>query len=251
MNILIVENEKPAADKVVRLLKKLDKSLSVMGVFETVEDTINRLQEEPHPDLILMDIQLDDGLCFEIFETINIDIPVIFTTAYDEYTLKAFKVNSVDYLLKPIDEDALRNAINKFKSLHDKAVFKNDMIMQLVRELNAGFKNRFLVKIGPRYRSVPVGEISCFYISERVTFIRTFADKEYAIDYSLDYIQKSVDYHTFFRINRNCMVNINAISDILFYSSSRLKIKLNSNKPMEDLIVSRDKVHEFKKWIGK
>jgi DNA-binding LytR/AlgR family response regulator len=251
MNILIVENEKPAAEKIVRLLEKIDRSLTIAGIVETVEGAINQLQNEAPPDLILMDIQLDDGLCFEIFETIGIDIPVIFTTAYDEYMLKAFKVNSVDYLLKPVEEDALRNAINKFKSLHDKAVFKNDMIMQLIRELNAGFKNRFLVKIGPRYRSVPVGEISCFYISGRVTFIRTFADKEYAIDYSLDYILKSVDYHTFFRINRNCMVNINAISDILFYSSSRLKIKLNSNKPMEDLIVSRDKVHEFKKWIDK
>ena len=107
MNVLIVENETPAADKIVRLLKEIDKSITILGVVETVEDAINRLQIKPLPDLIFMDIQLDDGLCFEIFETINVDIPVIFTTAYDEYTLKAFKVNSVDYLLKPIDEEHL------------------------------------------------------------------------------------------------------------------------------------------------
>ena len=117
MNILIVENEKPAADKLVRLLMKIDKSVTILGVIETIEETINRLQEIPLPDLILMDIQLDDGLCFEIFEAAKIDIPVIFTTAYDEYTLKAFKVNSIDYLLKPIDEELLKSALAKFVKL--------------------------------------------------------------------------------------------------------------------------------------
>ena len=251
MNILIIENEKPAADKIARLLGKIDRSLVITGIIETVEGAINHLRCESLPDLILMDIQLDDGLCFEIFENVGIDIPVIFTTAYDDYMLKAFKVNSVDYLLKPVEEEALRKAISKFKLLRDKANFRNEIYMQLVRELNTGFKNRFLVKIGARYRSVPVDDISCFHISGRITFIRTNADKEYAIDYSLDYIQKSVDYRRFFRINRNCIINIHAINDILFYSSSRLKIKLNSNKPIEDLIVSRDKVHEFKEWVDK
>lgn len=251
MNILIVENEKPAADKIVMLLKKVDKSVTVIGVVESVEGAIIRLQEEPLPDLILLDIQLDDGLCFEIFETIKIDTPIIFTTAYDEFTLKAFKVNSVDYLLKPIEEIPLRNAINKFKSLHYKNTVNNDLLKRMFDELNIGYKNRFLIKIGTNYRSIQVSEISCFYILERATFIRTFADREYSVDYSLDYIQKTIDHNTFFRINRNCIVNIDAISDILGYSSSRLKIKFNSHKPIDDLIVSRDKVSEFKKWIDK
>jgi len=251
MNILIIENEKPAADKIVMLLKKVDKSVTVIGIVESVEGAINRLQEEPLPDLILMDIQLDDGLCFEIFETIKIDTPIIFTTAYDEFTLKAFKVNSVDYLLKPIEEIPLRNAINKFKSLHYKNVVNNDLLNRLFDELNMGYKNRFLIKIGVNYRSIQVKEICCFYILERAAFIRTYTDRDYSIDYSLDYIQKTIDPNFFFRINRNCIVNINAISDILSYSSSRLKIKLNSQKPIDDLIVSRDKVSEFKKWIDK
>jgi DNA-binding LytR/AlgR family response regulator len=251
MNVLIIENEKPAADKIVRLLKKVDESVTVTDIIESVEGSINRLQKEPLPDLILMDIQLDDGLCFEIFETIKIDIPVIFTTAYDEYILKAFKVNSIDYLLKPIEELPLRNAISKFKSLHYKDTLRKDLLKGLFKELNSGYKNRFLVKIGTNYRSIQVSEISCFYILERAVFIRTFADTDYSVDYSLDTIQKTIDPGIFFRINREFIVNINAISDIISYSSSRLKIKLNSRKPIDDLIVSRDKVSEFKTWIDK
>ncbi len=125
MNVLVVENEHPAADRIVRLLKKIDKSITVLDVVETVEEATNRLQEKPEPDLILMDIQLDDGLCFEIFDTISVDIPVIFTTAYDEYTLRAFKVNSIDYLLKPVDEDSLWSALAKYKKLDaDKRSFQ-------------------------------------------------------------------------------------------------------------------------------
>jgi two-component system, LytTR family, response regulator LytT len=251
MNVLIIENEKPAADKIVRLLKKVDKSITVAGIIESVEGSVNRLQQEPLPDLILMDIQLDDGLCFEIFDTICIDIPVIFTTAYDQYMLKAFKVNSIDYLLKPIEEASLRNAINKFNSLHRKDTLRNDLLRGLYKELYTGYKNRFLVKIGTNYRSVQVSEISCIYILERAVFIRTFADADYSIDYSLDTVQKTLDPTLFFRINRDYIVNVNAISDIISYSSSRLKIRLNSRKPIDDLIVSRDKVSEFKKWIDK
>lgn len=251
MNILIVENEKPAADKIVRLLKKIDKSVNVIGIIESVEGAINRLQVDPFPDLIMMDIQLDDGLCFEIFETIHIEIPIIFTTAYDEFALKAFRVNSVDYLLKPIDEVSLSNAINKYKSLHYKEAVNNDLLKRLYKELNTGFKTRFLIKIGSNFRSIPVKDICCFHILERATFIRTFEDRDFSIDYSLDYIQKIIDFSIFFRINRDCIVNVNAINEILCYSSSRLKLKLKSHKPIEDLIVSRDKVSEFKKWIDK
>ncbi|MCJ7821375.1 MAG: LytTR family DNA-binding domain-containing protein, partial [Bacteroidales bacterium] len=205
----------------------------------------------PLPDLTLMDIQLDDGLCFEIFESINIDIPVIFTTAYDEFVLKAFKVNSVDYLLKPIEEIPLSNAINKFKSLHYNNTVTNDLLKRLSKEINRGYKNRFLVKIGANYRSVQVTDICCFYILERATFIRTFSERDYSVDYSLDYIQKTLDPEVFFRINRRCIVNINAVTDITGYSSSRFEIRLNSRKPLDDLIVSRDKVTEFKKWIDR
>ena len=147
MNVLIIENEKPAADKLKRLLQKIDENIAIVGIIETVEGTVNWLQNNPSPDLILIDIQLDDGICFEVFETIQVDTPVIFTTAYNEYALRAFKVNSIDYLLKPIEEIPLRNAINKFKSLHYNNTVRNDLLKRLFKELNIGYKNRFLIKI--------------------------------------------------------------------------------------------------------
>lgn len=251
MNILVVENELPAADKIVRLLKKIDKSINIMDVIETVEGAINRLQKKPGPDLILMDIQLDDGLCFEIFETVNVEIPVIFTTAYDEYTLKAFKVNSVDYLLKPIDEESLKLALGKYKKLYaDKDPFRRDF-RQLLHELRNQHKSRFLIRIGDRYRSVPVAEISHFQISERNLFLCDYHGKDYGIDYSLEQLQNILDPRKFFRINRECIVSIGAIELMYSYSSSRLQLTLKNRGKNDLFIVSRDKVTDFKKWIDR
>jgi DNA-binding LytR/AlgR family response regulator len=251
MNILIVENEMPAAEKIIRQLKKLDKSIAVLGVIETVEETINRLQEKPQPDLILMDIQLDDGLCFEIFDTINVDTPVIFTTAYDEYTLRAFKVNSIDYLLKPIDEESLKKALGKYKKLYtDNSPYRTDF-RQLLNEFRNQFKSRFLIKIGDKFKSVAVKEISHFHICERNVFLNDSQGKDYGIDYSLDQLQGILDPRKFFRINRDCIINIEAISLMYSYSSSRLQVTLKNGKNNETYIVSREKVADFKKWIDK
>ena len=251
MNILIIENEKPAADKLIRLLMKIDKSINILGVIETVEGTINRLQENPKPDLILMDIQLDDGLCFEIFETANIEIPVIFTTAYDEYMLKAFRVNSIDYLLKPIEEGLLNSALTKFKKLYaDKDPFQRDF-KQLLFEFRNQFKSRFLIKIGEKYRSVPIGEISHFHINERSVFLSDLQGKDYGIDYSLEQLQTMLDPRKFFRINRECIVNIESISLMYSYSSSRLQLTLKNLEKSDLFVVSRDKVSEFKRWIDR
>ena len=251
MNVLVVENENPAVEGLISLLNKIDSDINVIGITQSVESTINWFQSHPNPDLIFMDIQLDDGLCFELFETMKIEIPVIFTTAYDEYMLSAFKVNSVDYLLKPIELNHLSVAIEKFKSIHYNSSANNEVIKQLLNKLHKGYKNRFLIKIGDNYKSIQDKEIACFYIMEKATFIRTLANKDYAIDYSLDRLQKIINPDRFFRINRNSIININEIKDILSYSSSRLKIQLNSDKPIYDLIVSRDKVREFKNWIDK
>jgi DNA-binding LytR/AlgR family response regulator len=166
--------------------------------------------------------------------------------------LSAFKVNSVDYLLKPIEEIPLRNAIEKFKTIHYQKTLSNNLLSQLAKDFNTGYKTRFLMKVGDHYKSIPTSEISCFYILERATFIRTFTNKEYSLDYSLDDLQTKIDPDKFFRINRNYIINMDAIADILSYSSSRLNIKLNGNKSIDDdLIVSKDKVSAFKKWIDK
>jgi DNA-binding LytR/AlgR family response regulator len=230
MNILVIENEHPAADKIIRLLKKIDKSIAVMDVIETVGEAINRLQESPHPDLILMDIQLDDGLCFEIFDTIEVDIPVIFTTAYDEYTLRAFKVNSIDYLLKPVDEESLGSALAKFKKLNaDKDPYRRDF-RQLLHEFRNQYKSRFLIRIGDKFRSIPTGEISHFHITERSVFMSDYHGQDYGVDYSLDQLQEMLDPRKFFRINRECIVNIDSISLMYSYSSSRLQLTLKGRE---------------------
>lgn len=252
MKILVVENEKPAAEKIVNLLKKIDRTVIILGVIETVEEAINRLQDKPEPDLILMDIQLDDGLCFEIFETITVDIPVIFTTAYDEYTLKAFKVNSVDYLLKPIEEASLAAALAKFNKLYfvDKDPFKRDFRM-LLNEFRNQYKSRFLIRTGEKYRSVTSGEISHFHISERSVFLSDTQGKDYGVDYSLEQLQGMLDPRKFFRINRECIVNIDSISLMYSYSSSRLQLTLKNSEKSDLFVVSRDKVADFKKWIDR
>jgi DNA-binding LytR/AlgR family response regulator len=252
MDILIIENEIPAAEKLVRLLHKIDANNTIVDILDTVEGSVNWLQNNPSPDLILLDIQLDDGICFEIFETIKVTVPIIFTTAFDDYVLRAFKVNSVDYLLKPIEEEALHQALNKFKAFHLKQ--PDDLFKQLFFELNRQYKNRFLIKVGVHYKSIPVNEIGCFYILERAVFARTLSGKDYPVDHSLDYLQKIIDPEKFFRINRNCIIGIHCISDILSYSSSRLQLRINEKIHNTDdgfLVVSREKVGEFKKWIDK
>ncbi len=250
MNVLVIENERPAADRICRLLKKIDSSASISGILETVEASVNWFQENSQPDLILMDIQLDDGMCFEIFENVDIEVPVIFTTAYDNYTLKAFKVNSIDYLLKPIDEESLKAALNKFRRLSEKTPVKVD-IEKIIRELSNQYKSRFLIKSGPRYRSVPVAEASYFHISERNVFLKDFNGREYGLDYSLDQLQKMLDPSRFYRINRDCIINIDAISQMVSYSSSRLQLTLRNEKQNDIFVVSRDKVSEFKKWVDR
>lgn len=251
MNILIIENERPAADKLQEILAKINRDIVVVGITETVEQSINWLQDMAAPDLILMDIQLDDGICFEIFDTITVDIPVIFTTAYNDYVLQAFKVNSVDYILKPIAENELRNALNKFKTVHGR--LNEDTIRDLFKELHKQYKTRFLIKIGLHYKSVSINEICCFYIVERAVFVKTYKGLEYAIDYSLDHIQKIIDPNKYFRLNRNCIVCIDAITDIVSFSSSRLQLILDTKNAIDksSLVVSRDKVRKFKKWVDR
>lgn len=248
MNILIAENEKHAAEKLIRLLQKIDPTIRISGITETVEGSVNWIQSNNKPDLILMDIQLDDGLCFEIFETINVETPVIFTTAFDEYTLRAFKVNSVDYLLKPVEEEALRAAIEKFRKYHSGRSPGAADYGKMFREFSARHKSRFLVRAGSRYRSIPASEISHFHILDRSVFLKDFSGKDYGMDHSLDQLQHMLDPEKFFRISRDCIVNIDAITLISRYSSSRLIISLKPEEKSERFIVSRDKAAEFKRW---
>lgn len=250
MNVLIIEDEHLAAEKLEKMVRTIDAEINILAKLESVIDSINWLNSNEKPDLIFMDIQLDDGICFEIFDSVNIETPIIFTTAYDSYAIKAFQVNSVDYLLKPIEKIALFKALEKYKQIYQTNQFQQEKVNILYNQIIHNYKTRFFVKIGNHFHSISVNEIQCFLIQERGTFLRTINGKKYDLDYSLDQVQKLLDPNKFFRINRNFLIHIDSIQDIYSYSSSRLGVKLKMLDHL-DMIVSRDKVSEFKKWLDR
>lgn len=250
MIVLIIEDEQPASQKLIRLLKETDPGIEVISVLGSVEQSVNWLLENKSPELIFMDIQLEDGLCFEIFEKVRIKTPIIFTTAYDGYALKAFKVNSIDYLLKPINPDELKDAIDKFDAMH-RTIQDYSKYESVIHQLPTRNKERFLIKIGEHYKSVPTSDISCFYSLERSVFLFTNTGKNYPVDYSLDKIEQLVDSKLFFRVNRNFIINYYAIQDMIAYSSNRMKVILANWHEKEDIIVSRERVSDFKVWMDR
>ncbi|MDX9905414.1 MAG: LytTR family DNA-binding domain-containing protein [Bacteroidales bacterium] len=250
MKVLIIEDERPASQKLERLIRQIDPGTEIAGIIESVEQATNWLLNNPPPDLIFMDIQLDDGICFEIFENVTIKTPVIFTTAYDEYSLKAFKVNSVDYLLKPVVLEELKNAIAKFREVHHQKVDFAQM-RSFISHYQPQTKERFLIRIGGHYRSIQVSRINCFFNKERCSFIHIDKGNNYAVDYSLDKVEELIDPKMFFRVNRNLIVNFTAIQDVLIYSSNRLKIILSGWDEEDEILVSRERVAEFKEWMDR
>lgn len=250
MKVLIIEDEQLASQKLIRLIEEIDSSIEIVEIIKSVEQATNWLLNNSHPELIFMDIQLEDGTCFEIFENCAIKTPVIFTTAYDDYSLKAFKVNSVDYLLKPVVLEELKNAIEKFKTVHRQKV-DYAKIESFVNQLLPKKKERFLIKIGEHYRSIEISRINCFFIKERCNFINVDKGKNYAIDYSLDKVEDIIDSKIFFRVNRNFIINFLAIQDVIVYSSSRLKIILTNWEENDEILVSRERVAEFKEWMDR
>jgi DNA-binding LytR/AlgR family response regulator len=185
MKVVIVEDEHLAAEKLAGQLQRVVPGVEVLKTLESVEEAVNWFGSNPAPDLVFMDIQLEDGISFEIFEAIKLQAPVIFTTAYDEYAIRAFKVNSVDYLLKPIDEEDLKKAIQKFRKIFDETEFAS-RVTRVIEQVSKKYKTRFFMKIGTHFRSVKVTEICCFFVQERNTFLRTTTGKTYDIDHSLD-----------------------------------------------------------------
>ncbi len=251
MTTLIIEDEKPAARLLQRKLTKLNIEVGVM--LHSVEESIEWFSRNEHPDLIFLDIQLSDGLSFEIFEKIDIKSAVIFTTAYDEYALKAFKLNSVDYLLKPIDEDDLEAAILKFKDRLPKQEMLNLDFEQIKKMLSNPFekkyKKRFTVKIGQYLKVISTDEIECFFSENKGTYIHTFDNRNYLIESTLEVLEQELDPAEFYRISRKFIIPLKAIKEIVVYSNSRLKLILPTYKD-EEVVVSREKVSDFKIWIG-
>ena len=250
MNVIIIEDEKPSARRLQRMLSSLDVEAQTM--LHSVEESLEWFQNNEHPDLIFLDIQLSDGLSFEIFEAVDIKSAVIFTTAYDEYALQAFKLNSIDYLLKPIDEDDLAKSVAKYKEHSPKqqsvTLDFNDIKNLLVNPIDREYKKRFSVKVGQHLKLINIDDIECFYSENKGTYLHTKENRNYLLDTTLDNLEDELEPQTFYRISRKFYVNINAIKDMVSYTNSRLQIKLNTYNE-QDVIVARERVKDFKAWL--
>ena len=250
MKVLIIEDEKPAARRLNRMLET--HSVSVLEVLHSVEEAIVWFSNNPHPDLIFLDIQLSDGLSFEIFEAVTIQSAVIFTTAYDEYALQAFSLNSIDYLLKPIEEEALAQALAKYttlrepqQSLHESM----DEIRKMLTEPDAAkYKKRILTRVGAHIKMIPLQDVVCIYSEDKATYVHTSEKRRYLLDTSLEQLQTELDPSKFFRINRKYIIALEAIADITAYSNSRFKLTLQGFDS-QDIIVARERVKDFKLWL--
>jgi len=254
MNILIIEDEEQAAKKLIRMVRERLPETFIHGPIESVEASVNWLNNNPAPDLILMDIHLSDGLSFDIFGKVEVSVPVLFTTAYDQYALRAFKVNSVDYLLKPIGTDELNAAFAKFETrygarLKDEIV-ATDRYSFLKSDYENTFKQRFVTRVGDRIVAIQTEDIAYGYSENKATYLKSFDGKSYLIDYSLEQLEDLLDPQAFFRLNRQYVTRFKAIDKMLAYSNSRLKIEL-INCDDKHIVLSREKTALFKVWIDK
>ncbi|HNZ71840.1 MAG TPA: LytTR family DNA-binding domain-containing protein [Prolixibacteraceae bacterium] len=250
MNVLIVEDEIYAAQGLEKMLRTIEPGLNVLRVIGSVEETIEYLLENPTIDLIFMDIQLSDGISFEIFSETKVEYPVIFTTSYDEYAIKAFQVNSVDYLLKPIEKAALQKSIDKYKKLFATPT-QNKQIEQMLAQISfvkKEYKSRLLVKTAKGMLTLPIEEVAYIYIDSQMVFVKTTSNQRFALEKTLDELEKQLDPSKFFRLNRQFIVSVKAINAIHNYFNNTLKIEL---KPPIDreIIVSRYTVKSFKDWL--
>ena len=251
MKAIIIEDEKLSAEHLVTLLNRVDASIEIVATFDSVKKSVEEFKKGIKADLLFVDIHLADGLSFDIFSKTTVDTPVIFTTAYDEYAIKAFKINSVDYLLKPIGIDDLKAAVNKYKKLNkvDHSVMIEN-IASAYQNINKQFKNRFMVKMGDTISTIKTEEIAHFVSEDGLVLLATDNGKRYVIDYTLDNLESMISPDLFFRINRKVIVNINAIQKVSAYFNSRLKLNSESLNE-EDSIVSRERVNDFKSWLDK
>ncbi|MEP2671627.1 MAG: LytTR family DNA-binding domain-containing protein [Cyclobacteriaceae bacterium] len=253
MTVLIIEDEPLAAGRLKNVLLSIDSSINILEVLDTVKSSVKWLSENEAPDLIFMDIQLADGLSFEIFESTVIKVPVIFTTAYDEYALKAFKVNSIDYILKPIDEESLRQAFEKYRTLIPQTNTQEVLLNRIgsaMQMLTKKYKERFVTKVGEHLRFIDVVDVLYFFSTDKVTFCVTSDARKHILDFTLDQLEELVDPQKFCRINRKYIVSIEGITDVISHTNSRLKLVLKASED-NDVIVARERVQSFKAWIDR
>lgn len=251
MKVLIVEDERLAAQRLQHLLMEYDPSVEVIGIAESISETVQLLKQQPHPDLLLLDIQLSDGHSFEIFKSVPFNKPIIFTTAYDQYAIDAFKLFSIDYILKPVTAEALGYALNKYRSISNNVFLQTDyslLAKQLHREIGSSYKNRFLAKVGQRLFFVEVGDIAFFQADNKIVYLVDKDGNRFVIDYTLEKLEALLNPRDFFRLNRRFIVKVSAIEHIKPFYNSRLKLSVKGATTSEEMIISRERVSEFKAW---
>lgn len=247
MKILIIEDEARAASHLERLLKKVAPGMEVIARIESVRDAVEFLSHNHAVELIFSDVQLADGLCFEIYKQVEVTCPIIFTTAYDHYAMEAFKTNGIDYLLKPIDEDSLGKAIEKAKRFSPSQTLEKLLALTGIQPVKQ-HKSRFMVRVGDKIKTIPVEEITSFYSLEKATWLHTRNNRNYNIDFTLDQLEDMLDPTGFFRINRRYIVSPDACNNITAWSNSRLKMHIDGIDD-NDIIVARERVQEFREWL--
>ncbi|MBL4670520.1 MAG: response regulator transcription factor [Flavobacteriales bacterium] len=248
MEVLIIEDEFLSAERLKKLVLDLDRTISIIGVIDSVEDAVNWFENNSSPDLVFLDIHLADGSSFEIFEKVEIKAPIIFTTAYDKYAIKAFKVDSIDYLLKPIDKVELEKAVEKYKKRQKRSEVTSKNVKEILDKISPSYKDRFMVKSLNSIISLKTYDIAYFYSEDKLSFIKTKQGKKHVIDYSLDQLTELISPKQYFRVNRKIIINIDAIEKMEGYLNSRLLITTNPAHS-EIIVVSREKVSAFKKWL--
>ncbi|AKQ44737.1 hypothetical protein TH63_02425 [Rufibacter radiotolerans] len=259
MNILLIEDEYLASEKLEAQLLRYDPSIRILATIDSIRNAVKWFETNPAPDLAFLDIHLSDGNSFEIFQKVEVKCPIIFTTAYDEYAVKAFKVNSIDYLLKPISNEDLAAAMDKFKSLYQTKPATSGLDMeQIMALLNRNrtteethhYKNRFLVKSGQKIRSIPTEEIAYFYAEDKIVFLITTSGQRFITDFTLDTLQELLDPEQFSRLNRQFIAHIHSIDEIHPYLKGRLKVYVKPTTDKE-IIISNERAAAFKEWLGK
>ena len=252
MRILIIEDEEPASRRLQKMLKEIDPEIEIAEKIVSVSSALNWWKENEKPDLVFSDIQLSDGLSFEIFRNIDTPCPVIFTTAFDQYAIEAFKVNSIDYLLKPIKKDELEKAIAKFKKIQGTPAaipIDIDKLLQTLNKPAGNYKKRFVVRYGEHIKTINIEDVAYFYTEDKVNFLTTIEGRRFTVDFNLDSLETMLDPKAFFRINRQYIISIQSITEMFSYSKSRVLIKLNPAAKHET-IVSTERSADFKLWLG-
>ncbi len=249
MKVVILEDETRAASYLERLIRKVAPEMTVIAKFESIRDAVPFLESHSDIALIFSDVQLADGLSFEIFSKVTVKCPIIFTTAYDHYAIEAFKTNGIDYLLKPIEEERLVKAIEKSKFFSPSIALEKLLILGTTA-VSKTYKSRFMVKVGDKIKSIPTEEILAFYSLEKATYMHTTSNRDYCIDYSIDQLETLLDSVLYFRISRKYIVSIQACTNILAWTNSRLRLKIEGIAD-DEIIVARERVQEFKEWLDR